>query len=59
MFKENHIVGNGKTVIKIPDVEEWNITALRNCCKKNKVKGYTKMSKCELVAKVKEIIKNL
>lgn len=59
LFKENHIKGNDEVVIKIPGVESWSITQLRYCCKNNKVKGYTKMDKLELVSKVKEILNNL
>lgn len=43
-------------IIKIPSVETWNITSLRYCCKKNKVKGYTKMSKEQLIEEVQKII---
>jgi len=43
-------------IIKIPKIEEWPITHLRKCCQKNKVPGYTKMSRDELVQAVKKIV---
>jgi hypothetical protein len=46
-------------IINIPNVEDWNITQLKFTCKKNKVKGYTKMSREELIIAVKEVISNL
>lgn len=51
---------NGKpVVIDIPKVEDWTITDLRYTCSRNKVKGYTKMTKDELVIEVKRIIENM
>lgn len=51
---------DGKPVgINIPAVETWPITHLRNTCKKNKVKGYTKMDREQLIHEVKEIIKRM
>ena len=50
---------NEKVIINIPAVESWNITQLRYTCKKNKVKGYTKMDKPQLIEAVKDIIKNI
>lgn len=46
-------------IINIPRVEDWTLTQLRYTCKRNKVKGYTKMTREELIANVKEIIKNM
>ncbi|MDQ0414208.1 hypothetical protein [Mesobacillus stamsii] len=43
-------------VINIPAVETWNITALRHACKKNKIKGYSKMTQEQLIAEVNKII---
>lgn len=43
-------------VINIPAVETWPITHLRNACKRNKVKGYTKMDREQLIVAVKAII---
>ena len=52
-------MSNEKIVIEIPSVDTWNITALRGACKRNKVKGYTKMDKEQLVEAVKGIIANM
>lgn len=46
-------------VINIPAIETWPITHLRNTCKKNKVKGYTKMDREQLVQEVKKIVDNM
>lgn len=46
----------GPIIINIPPVEEWTLTELRHTCKRNKIKGYTKMSKDELVSEVKAIV---
>lgn len=43
--------------INIPSVEEWTITSLKYACKHNKVKGYTKMSREQLVEEVNGILK--
>lgn len=43
-------------VINIPVPEEWTVTDLKYACKHNKVKGYTKMSKEQLVEAVKVIL---
>lgn len=43
-------------VLSMGRLEDWPITHLRNACKKNKVKGYTKMSKDELIQEVKRIL---
>lgn len=50
---------NEEVIINIPSVEEWNVTQLRYTCKKNKVKGYTKMDRDELIVAVKEVISKL
>lgn len=55
--KEKQIIGDDTIIINIPSVETWGVTALKYACKKNKVKGYTKMSKDQLIEAVKEIIK--
>lgn len=50
----------GETVtIQIPKVEDWPISYLRRACKRNKAKGYTKMTKEQLVEAVKQILKEL
>lgn len=46
-------------VIDMGRVEDWTLTDLRYACSKNKVKGYSKMSKEELVAAVKDITRNM
>ena len=58
MFNENEIKGESVT-IKVPGVEEWTLKELRYCCKNHKVKGYTKMTKEQLVTVVKEILEKL
>ena len=51
---------NDQTVIvSIPPVEEWPLKQLKSVCRHNKIKGYTKMDREELVKNVKEIIKNM
>ncbi|MGD6876944.1 hypothetical protein [Bacillus infantis] len=59
MEQEGEIVSEEKVIINIPSVEEWNITQLRYTCKKNKVKGYTKMDRDELIVAVKDILSKL
>lgn len=51
--------GGREPVIVIPPVETWTLKDLKFTCSHNKVKGYTRMSRDELIAAVKEIIKNL
>ncbi|MFY0138596.1 hypothetical protein [Bacillus cereus] len=46
-------------VINIPPVEEWPLKQLKSVCRHNKIKGYTKMDREQLVNQVKEIIKNM
>lgn len=59
-MKGGGILSNSKPIIiNIPGVKEWTITDLRKCCSKNKVKGYTKMSREELEEEVSRIIKKL
>ncbi|PDY91452.1 hypothetical protein [Bacillus toyonensis] len=51
---------NDQTVIvSIPPVEEWPLKQLKSVCRHNKIKGYTKMDRKELVHHVKEIIKSM
>lgn len=59
MRKELRKLNDKPIVINIPKVEEWTLTQLRYTCKKNKVKGYTKMDRSQLVKSVKHIIENL
>jgi len=58
MFESEEIKG-GTVVINVPTVKEWTLSELRYCCKKHKVKGYTKMNKDELIKSVDEIIKTI
>ncbi len=46
-------------VINIPAVEEWPLKQLKSVCRHNKIKGYTKMDREQLVQHVKEIIRNM
>jgi hypothetical protein len=58
MFEERSIIVEGEPVtLNIPKVEDWTISSLRYCCKNNKVKGYTKMSKEQLIEEVLKIIR--
>lgn len=51
---------NDQTVIvNIPPVEKWPLKQLKSVCRHNKIKGYTKMDREELVQHVKEIINNM
>ena len=46
-------------IINIPSVDSWTITDLKFTCRKNKIKGYTKMSRDQLIIEVKRIIENI
>lgn len=48
-----------KIVINIPPVEKWTMKDLKYTCKHKKVKGYTKMSREELIENVKIILKHI
>jgi len=48
-----------EVALNIPAVDTWPITHLRKCCKKNKIKGYTKMDREQLVQAVKKFIDSL
>ncbi len=43
-------------VINIPPVEEWPMKQLKSVCRYNKIKGYTKMNREQLVQHVKVIL---
>lgn len=45
-------------IINIPAIYTWTLKELKYACKKNKVKGYTKMSREELVTAVENIVLN-
>lgn len=59
MFEKTSTVVKGEVLIKIPDVEEWTLTQLRNNCKRHRIKGYTKMSREELIIEVNKILDNM
>ncbi|MEM5662336.1 hypothetical protein AAHB62_31785 [Bacillus cereus] len=46
-------------VINIPPVEEWPLKQLKSVCRHNKIKGYTKMDREQLIKHVKEIIESM
>ncbi|KFN07251.1 MULTISPECIES: hypothetical protein [Paenibacillus] len=43
-------------IIDMGKLEDWPITHLRRACQKNKVKGYSTMSRSELVQEVRNIL---
>jgi|GEM_PF-3193542 len=53
----SHEIKGEAVTIELPSLEEWPISHLRKACKKNKVKGYSKMSKEELVKAVRRILR--
>lgn len=57
--KTSHVIKGEAITIQIPKIEDWTISDLRKACKKNKVKGHTKMTKEQLVEAVKQIFKEL
>lgn len=59
MFETQEIKGSDKVSIRIPGIDEWSLSDLKKCCKRNKVKGYTKMSKEQLQEAVNEIVKGI
>lgn len=59
MFETHEIKGTDKVSIRVPGIDEWSLSDLKKCCKKNKVKGYTKMSKKQLQEAVKEIVRGI
>ena len=59
MFETQEIKGTDKVSIRIPGINEWSLSDLKKCCKGNKVKGYTKMSKEQLQEAVREIVKSI
>lgn len=59
MFEDKVIKSKETIIINVPGVEAWSLKELRNCCKNNKVKGYTKMNREQLIEEVRNIIKKL
>lgn len=59
MFNSKDVKGNDTVVIKMPSVENWEIKELKYTCKHNKIKGYTKMNRDQLIHEVKKIIVNI
>jgi len=45
-----------EVVLNIPTIEDWTLTDLRKCCRKNKVKGYAKFSREQLIEAVRSVI---
>lgn len=54
--KEKATMSENPIIIEIPTVETWTMKDLKYTCRHNKVKGYTKMSKEELIDAVKKVI---
>jgi len=50
-------IATKEIVLNIPSVDDWTLTDLRKCCRKNKVKGYAKLSREQLIKAVKDVIK--
>lgn len=46
-------------IINVPSADKWTLKDLKYTCKKHKIKGYTKMTKEELVVEVNKIINKL
>ncbi|WP_167332908.1 hypothetical protein [Bacillus gaemokensis] len=42
--------------INIPPVEEWPLKQLKSVCRHNKIKGYTKMGREQLIQHVRVIL---
>lgn len=57
--KTSHEIKGEAVTIQIPKLEDWPISHLRKACKKNKVKGYTTMTKEQLVEAVRQLFKEL
>lgn len=57
--KSSHVIKGEAVTIQMPKLEDWPITHLRKACKKNKVKGYTTMTKEQLVEAVRRIFREL
>jgi len=59
MFENKSADVKDTCTISMGRIEDWTITSLRYTCKKNKVPGYTKRSKDQLVEAVKGIFAKL
>ncbi|MFD0768849.1 hypothetical protein ACFQZ1_07975 [Bacillus sp. CGMCC 1.60114] len=47
----------GQTItINIPTVEKWTLRDLKSVCRRNKIKGYAKMDREQLIVYVREIL---
>lgn len=42
--------------INIPTVEKWTLRDLKSVCRHQKIKGYAKMSRDQLIVHVREIL---
>ncbi|WP_215596143.1 hypothetical protein [Bacillus mycoides] len=49
-------MGGQAITINIPPVEKWTLRDLKSVCRHNKIKGYTKMSRDQLIVYVREIL---
>ncbi|HEY2493071.1 MAG TPA: hypothetical protein VGI33_09190 [Paenibacillus sp.] len=49
-------MGGQAITINIPPVEKWTLRDLKSVCRHNKIKGYTKMSREQLIVHVREIL---
>jgi hypothetical protein len=59
MRRDENIMESKEVNINIPSVDNWTIKDLKYTCKRNNVKGYTKMNREQLIQVVKEIINNM
>lgn len=59
MFEDKVVKSKETIIINVPGVESWSLKELRSCCKNNKVTGYTKMNREQLIEEVRDIIKKL
>ena len=50
-------IATKEVALNIPSVDDWTLTDLRKCCRKNKVKGYAKFSREQLILAVKDVIR--
>ena len=56
MFENKNVIGNEVIIIEVPGIENWTTKELKYTCKHNKVKGYSKMNRDQLIKQVKEIV---
>lgn len=56
MFDDKTIKSDDVVIIEVPNIENWTIKELRYTCKHNKIKGYSKMSREQMIVQINEII---